>query len=118
MTVLLIALAGGLGALARWAVVKAVPVRQSGFPLAITIVNVAGSLALGVVVGVAASQQAVVAEPLTIGLLGGFTTFSTWMFDIRTARSRFSASKILLVPMVIGIAAAGMGIWIGTNLGL
>ena len=50
ITVMLVAVGGGLGAGVRWLATELIP-STDGFPTAITIVNVVGSLALGVIVG-------------------------------------------------------------------
>ncbi|MFP5219740.1 MAG: fluoride efflux transporter FluC [Actinomycetes bacterium] len=85
MTVaVLVALAAGVGAVLRHLATVAVSRRWPGpFPAATLGVNVLGSLLAGVVLGAADSgtvdeRTAAVA---TAGLLGGFTTLSTWAVD-------------------------------------
>lgn len=77
--VLLACLAGGLGAVLRYVldtvVQRFVP---DGYPWGIFVVNVLGSLAAGMVVG-AADVSGAAATVVVVGLLGGFTTFSTAM---------------------------------------
>lgn len=117
MTAMLIALGGGLGAVARWGIAATVPRAADGFPLGITIVNVVGSFTLGLIVGLAASEQIVFAtEPLTIGLLGGFTTFSTWMVDIDESSTTRMGWVVSVIPIVLGLAAAALGLWLGLGL--
>ncbi|GMQ94317.1 MAG: hypothetical protein BMS9Abin12_1805 [Acidimicrobiia bacterium] len=116
MTALLIAIGGGVGAVARWGVATAIPKSHGGFPVGITVVNVVGSFALGLIVGSVAGGQILFAtEPLTIGLLGGFTTFSTWMVDIEEAPRRRMRLATTLVPSVAGLLAAAAGIALGIN---
>jgi len=116
MTALLIAIGGGIGALARWGVATAIPKSHGGFPVGITIVNVVGSFALGLVVGFVASGQILFAtEGLTVGLLGGFTTFSTWMVDIEEAPRRRMRVATTLIPSVAGLLAAAVGVALGIN---
>ena len=75
-----IALAGGAGAVLRHALDLTVTARMRGrFPLGILIVNLLGSFALGLVLGLALDHE--VAAVLATGLLGGFTTFSTASVD-------------------------------------
>lgn len=82
--------------------------------MGITIVNVVGSFTLGVVVGLAANEQLLfVAEPLTIGVLGGFTTFSTWMVDIDESSTARMGWMVSIVPIALGLAAAALGLWFG-----
>ena len=79
--ILLVGLGGGLGAAARFWLADSIKARRpTGFPWGTWIVNVLGSLAIGVVTG-----WLVLAGPgtepwrllLATGLCGGFTTFST-----------------------------------------
>ncbi|MCL1593320.1 MAG: CrcB family protein [Actinomycetia bacterium] len=113
----LIAVGGSIGALSRWFVASVVPDHRSGFPLPITIVNVVGSFALGLAVGLDRSRiLSIDLLPLTLGALGGFTTFSTWMVDIDTAPSRRVSIVIAVVPTILGVAAAAFGIMIGNGI--
>ena len=114
MTALLIVFGGGLGAAARSAVVTAIPGSDLDFPWAITIVNVFGSFALGTVVGLAGSGWTWFAtEPFTVGVLGGFTTFSTWMVDIDEAPSKRMGLPTTVVPLFAGLLAATIGTVVG-----
>lgn len=72
MTPLLIAVAGGLGAMARQLVILTLNRPRS----ATWIVNLAGSAAAGACLGIHRDLAI-----LTIGFLGGFTTFSTAAVD-------------------------------------
>ncbi|GAB4575735.1 MAG: hypothetical protein Tsb008_17350 [Rhodothalassiaceae bacterium] len=80
-----IAAGGALGALSRH-YISSVVSRASGLgaPIGILAVNVAGSFLMGLLVGLLALKiempQAVRAF-LTIGFLGGFTTFSSFSLD-------------------------------------
>ncbi|MCL1600916.1 MAG: CrcB family protein [Actinomycetia bacterium] len=117
MTALLIAIGGGLGAVARFGIASMIPRTRLGFPSGITIVNIAGSFLLGLVVGIVeANEVAIATEPLTLGLLGGFTTFSTWMVDIDEAPTRRMAVAIVAIPLVAGLVAAAAGLWLGAFL--
>ena len=114
ITVVLVAVGGGLGAGIRWLATELIPPTR-GFPTAITIVNVIGSLALGVIVGAElATSSSVDVGPLTVGILAGFTTFSTWMVDIERADSGLQSMIIVVVPLVAGLAMAAIGLAIGT----
>ena len=78
LTFALAALAGGAGAALRYLVDAGVG-RMLGtrFPWGILVVNVTGSLVLGLVVGTLPAAAFIVGA----GLLGGYTTFSTAMLD-------------------------------------
>ena len=83
----LVALAGGLGAAARLALDGIIRTRvSSAFPWATIIINVTGSLLLGVLAGLAAGHLVSDASYAIIGagFLGGYTTFSTASFSSPT----------------------------------
>jgi len=111
---LLVAVGGGAGAALRWVVTDGFGRSSDGFPIGTTLVNVVGSFALGLIVGYDAAVESVIqTDPLTIGLLGGFTTFSTWMVDIHTSDGSTLSRRVVLVPLVLGLAAAGAGLALG-----
>lgn len=95
-TLLLIAtaLAGGIGACIRFLVDRQVTLkdakipRQTIYPWGVTIVNLSGSFAIGLIAGlVPAGHPAAVV--LGVGLLGGYTTFSTASYDsVRLFRAK------------------------------
>ena len=79
-----VALGGALGALARWALGEAFPVSTGGFPWTTFGINVVGSALLALLPAVAAvrNRPALVAL-LGPGVLGGFTTLSTYSEETR-----------------------------------
>ena len=82
--VVAVALGGVLGSLARWAVGLLAPIPPGGFPWGTLGVNVLGSLLMGVLVVVVTEVRET--HPLVrpffgTGVLGGFTTFSTFAVD-------------------------------------
>lgn len=117
---------GGLGAALRYLVDSAVTARWRGtFPLGIFLVNVTGSLALGVLVGLvlpdggaapgaaAGADSRMLVALLGTGLLGGYTTFSTAALDaVRLARSgeRGTALGYTVGTLVVTVFAALVGI--------
>jgi CrcB protein len=98
MTLAQVALGGAVGAAARHLTgLAAIRLIGPGFPWGTLIVNVAGSLAMGVLVVALAHLSANRLAPLLMtGLLGGFTTFSA-----------FSLDAVTLVERGQGLAAAG-----------
>ncbi|KAA9106431.1 fluoride efflux transporter FluC [Microbacterium rhizomatis] len=115
LTLLLVAVAGGVGAGLRYLVDAGVTAIARGrFPWGILVVNISGSFALGVVTG------AVPASDLTwilgTGLLGGYTTFSTvavetWLLgekrDVRGLWGNVVGTAIAcFVAAGIGVASA------------
>jgi CrcB protein len=79
-----VALAGAAGALARYAVHAAVQSRAaSRFPFGTVVVNLSGSFALGLIVGLV-TYQGMNTDVRTIagtGFLGAYTTFSSYSYD-------------------------------------
>ena len=73
MTLLLVAVGGAAGAAVRWLVSRAVPGRR-----ATLLVNLAGSLLLGLLAGAAPAPYAL----LGIGFCGALTTFSTCALEV------------------------------------
>lgn len=115
MTALGLVVGGGLGALARYGLTGIISRRQIGlFPAGTLAVNVAGSLALGIVVGLVSAGR-ISDFWLTwagTGFLGAFTTFSTFTFETAQLAGerawRFAAANVILsVGLSIGAAAAG-----------
>ena len=114
MIVLLVAVGGGAGAALRWVVTDRFGRTAEGFPVGTTLVNVVGSFALGLVVGFDAGVDSFIqTDVLTIGVLGGFTTFSTWVVDIHGSHGSALSRKIVAVPLVLGLLAAGAGLALG-----
>lgn len=113
--VLGIGVIGGLGAIARFLLDGAVGARLGrAFPYGTLVVNVSGALLLGLLVGAALGDDA--DDLLGTGLLGAFTTFSTWMLESHRlgedGRMRLAAANIA-VSLALGIGA----VWIGRHLG-
>src|SRR6201999_1838734 len=75
-----VGLLGGVAAAARFVVDYEVTLRWRGaFPLGILAVNLVGALAIGLVAGSTLDGEA--ATIVSGGVIGSFTTFSTWILD-------------------------------------
>ena len=85
MTWITAALGGMIGTLARHAVNVAVARSMKPAPYATAIVNILGSAIIGALAGSISSGRLLMPAPLRVfvfvGLLGGFTTFSSFMLD-------------------------------------
>jgi CrcB protein len=80
LVVLGLGVLGGVGAIARFLVDSAVQARVgSGFPLGTLAVNLTGAFLLGLLVGLALDDAAY--RLLGTGLVGAYTTFSTWALE-------------------------------------
>lgn len=99
-------LLGSLGALLRWLVGKALP---QALWWSVGIVNVAGSLVVGVL---AALPETFWTYPMMVGLAGGLTTFSTLavlMVPPTTEKIARRAFWPLALNLVLGIAGCALG---------
>ena len=83
--ILMVALGGALGSVVRYTVAGAVqPAWWPGFPFGIFVVNITGGLVMGLITAMAALKLNLTPEMrafLTTGILGGYTTFSTFSLD-------------------------------------
>ncbi|MEO6580000.1 MAG: fluoride efflux transporter CrcB [Sphingomicrobium sp.] len=116
MNAILVFVGGGLGALLRHGVNRfALATWGGGFPIGTMIVNVAGSLIMGLLVGLFAAQPGI-HQPsrlfLSTGLLGGFTTFSAFSLDALTLYERGQiglAIGYVAASVILSLAAVGAG---------
>ena len=110
---------GAVGSVARFTFDGAVArrVECGDLPWGTLAVNVLGSLALGVVVG-----AGIGGDPRFLragGLIGSFTTFSTWMLETHRlaeeGEGRAAAANLAL-SAALGLSALAAGWWIGSLL--
>jgi CrcB protein len=114
-----VAAGGAIGALGRYGVTSlASTVLGHGFPYGTLIVNVAGSFILGVIIEVSAlawSPSPEIRAMLVIGILGAFTTFSTFSLDMVTLMTRGETAYAMIyvaVSVIFSIAALWAGMTI------
>ena len=112
MTVLLVALGAAVGAPLRYLTDRFVQSRHdSVFPWGTFAVNMAGSLLLGLLVGLPASGP--VAVLAGTGFCGALTTYSTFSYEtLRLAQdgARFYAAANVVANVVAGLGAAFVGL--------
>ena len=114
---LAIALGGGTGALLRHLATQTVQARfGAAFPLGIFLVNVVGCLAIGMFAGLIAANRIHVGELgrafVVVGILGGFTTFSSFGLDTFTlarAGQLGAAALNAFGQLFAGLAAVWLG---------
>ena len=115
---LALGLAGMLGVFARHLIQQNVP-RHGGLPWGTLVVNVTGALAIGFVAAFVVHRLRTpmwVQEAITVGFLGGFTTFSAIALEtsVLVERSRYVAAATYSV----GTLAAGLiAVFVGIRLG-
>ena len=112
MIVTLLAIAAAVGSVARYLAGKAIQGRLgTAFPWGTFTVNVSGSFLLGLIVGLVAHHgvSADVRTVLGVGLLGGYTTFSTWSVETMGL-----LEEAALVPATLNaLASVGAGMLAG-----
>jgi CrcB protein len=117
--VLAVAAGGALGAVSRYALTSGISqlhdLRGAGTLLA----NILGAFLLGAVVGLTEERWSL-SEPvrtgITVGILGGFTTFSTYMYDVisHAEDDRWLTSvAILALTIALGLVAMTAGLAAG-----
>ena len=116
-----VALGGAAGAMARFALAEWIAYRAGGgFPWGTLVVNVAGSLALGLVLGAfPAAAQWPARALLATGFCGAFTTFSTFGYEtvsLLQARQHAAAAVYVTGSVLAGLVAVVAGMWIGGRL--
>lgn len=120
MIVVLTLVAGAFGAVTRFVLDSSIKQRwTSSFPLATVVINVTGSLLLGVLAGLVLFHGQPSAWQTTVGtgFCGGYTTFSTASFEtvrlVQLGRRGFALLNALasLVLSVAACAAGLAGMW-------
>jgi CrcB protein len=117
------AVGGVLGALARWGVSRALPSPAGGWPWATLLVNVTGCALIGVLLAVLLARAP--AHPwlrpfLATGVLGGYTTFSTFAVDaVRLVDDGApgTAAGYVAASVLGGLLAVVTGLRLGRALG-
>jgi fluoride exporter len=123
MTLLLVAIGGSLGAVARylvdfWVVSRGI----DRVPAGTLAVNVSGSLGLGLLVGIlgAAGGLDWIMTLVGTGFLGAYTTFSAWMYESARLIQRGALGTAfihVLATVLLGVAAAIAGLVLGAGVG-
>lgn len=117
--VAVIALGGALGALGRLGLNTALP-HAGGFPLSTVLENVVGSLLLGALIVVLTELRPahrLVRPFLGTGVLGGFTTFSTYAVESVTRDAGFVAVVYVVATLGLALGAAWCGIALARRFG-
>jgi CrcB protein len=113
---LLVGIGGALGALMRFGAQNWIGSLPNGFPVATFLVNIVGSIAMGVLVGILAKTtpqyQNEIRLFVAVGIFGGFTTFSSFSLD---AIALIERGDILQATVYIvgSVLLSLVGLWIG-----
>jgi len=118
--VALVFLGGGIGSVARYALASAVQREMPGpFPSGTFAVNLLGSFAIGLVGALGLERAAISPEArvfLMVGILGGFTTFSSFAWEtlgLISVRDVLRATLYVAGSVFFGL----LGAWLGRLLG-
>ncbi|MFF9015031.1 fluoride efflux transporter CrcB [Streptomyces sp. NPDC014870] len=113
-----VAVGGALGAAARYGASLVWPSPAAAFPWTMLAVNVSGCAAIGVLMVLvneaAAAPRRLVRPFLGTGVLGGFTTFSTYALDVQRLLSAGGAARGVAY-MGATVAAALAAVWAATT---
>lgn len=116
---LAVALGGALGSLLRYFVASAIQSAAApGFPWGIFVVNISGGFVMGLIVELGALKLQISPEIrafLTVGILGGYTTFSTFSLDsvLLIQRGAYvSAAAYIVGSTALSIIALFAGLWV------
>jgi len=117
--VLMAAMGGAIGAAGRYLVgVSAMRLLGAGFPWGTLIVNVVGSLIMGLMIEAIALRYSVSNEMrvfLATGILGGFTTFSAFSLDFATLIER-KAQGLAVVYLGASVCLSILALFAGLAL--
>lgn len=124
MRMLLLACAGGaIGAGTRYAVTQWFAAKGwAAYPWATLVINVSGSMLMGLTVGLLLARTALPGELrvfLATGILGGYTTFSAFSLEVWQLAERGesgAAVAYIAASVVLSIAGLGLGLLIAKGL--
>ncbi len=87
MSVLFVGVGGFIGAVFRYIIGLSLPANSIGLPLATLVINVTGAFAIGLLSGIFGATENAnknLVLFLTVGVCGGFTTFSAFSLEVIT----------------------------------
>ena len=114
---ILIAVGGAVGSVLRYAVQGMVgqEIRGQSFPIGTIVVNITGCLLIGLLAGFFDGPRLVREEyrvGLLVGVLGGYTTFSS--FGLETFRLASDGQfRLALANMVVSCVVGFVAVWVG-----
>jgi protein CrcB len=120
ITLLAVLVGGCAGAVARQEIYSALQQRAGiRFPVGILVVNLSGAFVLGLLYGVGASAHwpQWLATGVQTGVIGAYTTYSTWAVDSLTL-ARDGRRSDAIVNLAGSLVAGVLIAWAGANLGM
>ncbi len=111
-----VGLLGGLGSLARLLLDGRISRRcNAAFPYGTFAVNMSGALVLGVLAGVGLGHDAF--RLAGVGLVGGYTTFSTWVLESHRL-AEHGGTRVAAANIAVSVLAGLAAVWLGRELGM
>ncbi|MDP2306807.1 MAG: fluoride efflux transporter CrcB [Pseudomonadota bacterium] len=108
--ILLVALGGSLGSVARFVSATAMTRLFPAFPFGTLLVNVLGCFCMGLLAGWTSDRS--LRAALGVGLLGGFTTFSAFGGDT-LALAQGGAMKLAALNVIANVGLGLLAVWAG-----
>ncbi len=115
---LLVFIGGGLGSVLRFFIGKFLNNPESGMPYGTFLVNILGSLLIGIILGLAAKNDTLSQNQtllLATGFCGGFTTFSTFAYENQAflkSGDFMSFAVYTILSFAIGFLAVFLGLYL------
>jgi CrcB protein len=113
--IILVGFGGMIGSVMRYIV--SYFIKHDSFPFATLIVNIAGSLLIGAIMGIASKQDGFANWRLFLatGICGGFTTFSAFAWENMQLLQQQRYGTFVFytgISLILGLAAVTAGYWI------
>jgi fluoride exporter len=118
-SILMVALGGALGSVARYLTVLGAARLVPGFPAGVMVANVLGSVLVGILFVALTGPRAALSPLLIMGFLGGFTTFSTFSLDafrLWEGGAAGLAVAYVLGSVALSLAGVATGVWLARGL--
>jgi fluoride exporter len=113
-----VGIGGVLGAQARYGLGRAIPHGPSALPWSTVLINASGCLAIGILMAVLLAQASPprLARPfLGVGILGGYTTYSSFATDTVALLARHRPA-LAVAYLAITVVSCAVAVWLGSAL--
>ncbi len=117
-SLVLVFLGGGFGSVLRFLLGKLLNNSQTGIPYGTFAANILGSLLIGLILGLAAKNEALTQQHtlvLATGFCGGFTTFSSFAYEnhiFLKSGDFMTFAMYTIASFIIGFLAVFLGVFL------